>query len=129
MDTTLKSPIVTHHLSSSYATIVDILADCNIKDLIPSFVQETKFSWPLLLCDHMGKMNITLISSDETEPTSLSLHSSHSEILRAAITYSSSLYTCGDDGQIIQWQPSSSSSSNNSNKNQQQTKSKNRRPY
>ena len=82
------------------------------------------------MCDHMGKMSITLVSSDESEPTILPLDSPHSETLRAAVTYRSSLYSCGDDGQLVQWQPSSS---NNFNKNQQQTtskkKSNSRRPY
>lgn len=112
MDTSLKPSTVTHHLSSTYATIVDILADNNIKDLLPSVSQSC---WPLLMCDHVGKMSIILISSDESEPTILPLDSPHSETLRAAVTYHSSLYTCGDDGQLIQWQPTSS--------NQQQVKS------
>jgi len=131
MDTSLKSSIVIHHLPSTYATIVDLLADSNIKDLLPSVLQETNSSWPLLMCDHMGKMSITLVSSDESEPTILPLDSPHSETLRAAVTYRSSLYTCGDDGQLIQWQPSSSI--NNLNKNQEQKKSNkksnSRRPY
>jgi hypothetical protein len=127
MDTSLKSSSVIHHLPSTHATIVDVLADNNIKDLFPSVLQETKSCWPLLMCDHMGKMSITLISSEDSQPTILSLDSPHSETLRAAVTYRSSLYTCGDDGQLIQWQPSSS---NNFNKNQQQqTTSNNRRPY
>jgi len=126
MDTSLKSSIVIHHLPSTYATIVDLLADSNIKDLLPSVLQETNSSWPLLMCDHMGKMSITLVSSDESEPTILPLDSPHSETLRTAKTHRSSLYTCGDDGQLIQWQPSSS---NNSNKTQQQKKSNSRRPY
>jgi len=126
MDTSLKSSTVIHHLPSTYATIVDVLADSNIKDLLPSVLQETKSCWPLLMCDHMGKMCITLVSSDECQPTILSLDSPHSETLRAAVTHHSSLYTCGDDGQLIQWQPSSS---NNFNKNQLQTKSNRRKPY
>ncbi len=64
------------------------------------------------MCDHMGKMNVTLVSSEESQPTILPLDSPHSETLRAAATYRSSLYTCGDDGQLIQWQPSSSNNSN-----------------
>lgn len=130
METSLKSSTIIHHLPSTHATIVDVLADSNIKDLLPTVIQETKSSWPLLMCDHMGKMNITLVSPDESVPTSLSLDSPHSETLRAAVAYRSSLYTCGDDGKLIQWQPSSSTSSN---KNQQQTKSNNkpnsRKPY
>ena len=60
----------------------------------------------------MGKMGITLISSDESEPIILPLDSPHSETLRAAVTHRSSLYTCSDDGQLIQWQPSSSNNLN-----------------
>ena len=91
---------------------MDVLADNNIKDLFPSSLQETKSCWPLLMCDHMGKMSVTLISSEESQPTILPLDSPHSETLRAAATYRSSLYTCGDDGQLIQWQPSTSNNSN-----------------
>ncbi|CAF0805159.1 unnamed protein product [Rotaria sordida] len=124
IDTSLKSSTIIHHLSSSHATIVDILSDCNIQDLLPSVTQETKSCWPLLMCDHMGKMNITLVSSNESQPTIFPLDSPHSETLRAAVTYRSTFYSCGDDGQLIQWQPSSSSSPSstyNSNENQQQT--------
>ncbi|CAF0873849.1 unnamed protein product [Rotaria sp. Silwood1] len=131
MNTSLKPSTVIHHLSSSHATIVDILSDCNIKDLLPFVTQDTQSCWPLLMCDHMGKMNITLVSSNESQPTIFPLDSPHSETLRAAVTYRSTLYSCGDDGQLIQWQ--SSSSINHSNENQQQTKSKrksnNRKPY
>jgi hypothetical protein len=131
MDTSLKSSTIIHHLPSTYATIVDLLADSNIKDLLPSVLQEdTKPCWPLLMCDHVGKMSITLVSADESQPIILPLDSPHSETLRAATTHRSSLYTCGDDGQLVQWEPSSS---NNFNKNQQQTKpnkqSNSRRPY
>ncbi|CAF2392314.1 unnamed protein product [Rotaria sp. Silwood2] len=122
MDTSLKPSTVIYHLSSSHATIVDILSEYNIRDLLPSVTQETNSYWPLLMCDHMGKMNITLVSSNESQPTIFSLDSPHSETLRAAVTYRSTLYSCGDDGQLIQWQPSSLM--NHSNENQQQTKSK-----
>lgn len=121
-----------HHLPSTHATIVDILDDCNVKDLLPSFIQETKTCWPMLMCDDTGKMNITLVSSENSQPIIFPIDSPHSEVIRAAITHRSSLYSCGDDGQIIQWQPTSSTK-NPSNANQQQTKSKkksnNRKPY
>jgi hypothetical protein len=130
MDTSLKSSTVIHHLPSTHSTIVDVLADSNITNLLPSVLQETKSSWPLLMCDHMGKMNITLVSSDQSEPTILPLDSPHSETVRAAVTYHSSLYSCSDDGQLVQWQPSSTI---NSNENHQQTSSKkksnSRKPY
>lgn len=130
VDSSSKTSKVIHHLSSSHATIVDILADCNIKDLLPSVPQEVKSCWPLLMCDHMGKMNITLVSSNESQPTVLPIDSPHSETIRAAITNRSFLYTCGDDGQVIQWQ---SSATNKTNENHQQTKSKkksnDRKPY
>jgi hypothetical protein len=130
METSVKSSTVIHHLPSTHGTIVDVLSDSNIKDLLPSISQQTKSSWPLLMCDHMGKMNITLVPSDESEPTILPLHSPHSETIRAAVTYRSSLYSCSDDGQLVQWQPSST---DNFNENQQQTtskkKSNTRRPY
>ncbi|CAF1359359.1 unnamed protein product [Adineta steineri] len=132
MDTSLKSSTVTHHLPSTHSTIVDILADSNINNLLPSVLQETKSCWPLLMCDHMGKMNITLVTADKCEPTILPLNSPHSETLRAAVTYHSSLYTCSDDGQLVQWQPSSTTT-NNSIDNQTQITSKkkstSRKPY
>ena len=126
IDAPAKSSSVIHHLPSTYSTIVDILTDNNIKDLLPSVLQETKVSWPLLMCDHMGKMSITLISSEECPPMILPLHSPHSETIRAAVAHHSSLYTCADDGQVIQWQ---APSSNNSNKNSQATKPNNKKPY
>lgn len=107
-----KSSSIVHHLPPTYPTIVDILTDNNIKDLLPSVLQETKPTWPLLMCDHMGKMSITLISSEECSPMILPLNSTHSETIRAAVTHHSSLYTCADDGQVIQWQPSSSNNTN-----------------
>lgn len=129
-ETSLKSSAAIHHLPSTYATIVDLLADSSVKDLLPSTSQEIKPSWPLLMCDHMGKMCVTLISSEQSEPCTFPLHSPHAETLRAAATYRSSLYTCSDDGQLIQWQPSSS---NNINTNQSKTKSNkksnSKRPY
>ena len=102
-----------HHLPSTHPTIVDVLNGNTIKDLLPSAIQDTKSSWPLLMCDHMGKMSIALISSEESSPIILPLDSPHSETIRAGITHQSSLYTCADDGQVIQWQ---ASSSNNTNK-------------
>jgi hypothetical protein len=130
METSLKSSTAVHHLRSTHATIVDVLADNYIKDLLPPVSQQTKSSWPLLLCDHMGKMNITLVPSDDSQPTIMPLDSPHSETLRAAVTYHSSLYSCSDDGQLVEWQPSST---NDFNENQQQTtskkKSNHRRPY
>ncbi|CAF3372290.1 unnamed protein product [Rotaria socialis] len=131
VDSSVKPSKVIHHLSSSHATIVDILADSNIKDLLPSIPQEAKPYWPLLMCDRMGKMNITLVLSNESQPTVLSIDSPHSETLRAAVTYRSSLYTCGEDGQLVQWQPSLINDTNENN--QQQTRSKKkfnkRKPY
>mgnify|MGYP002378720339 CR=1 FL=1 len=73
------------------------------------------------MCDHMGKTCVTLISSEQSEPTICPLDSPHSETLRAAVTSRSSLFTCSDDGQLIQWQ---ATSSNNSNK-----KSTSKKPY
>ena len=127
-ETASKSSAVIHHLPSTYATIVDLLADNSVKDLLPSISQEMKTSWPLLMCDHMGKMCITLVPSEQSEPCMFPLDSPHSETLRAAATYRSSLYTCSDDGQLIQWQPPSS---NTINKNQSKTnkKSSNKGPY
>lgn len=102
-----------HHLPSTHPTIVDVLTSNTIKDLLPSVIQDTKPTWPFLMCDHMGKMSITLISSGESSPIILPLDSPHSETIRASAIHQSSLYTCADDGQVIQWQ---ASSSNNPNK-------------
>ena len=130
METSVVSAAPIHHLPSTHATVVDILGDSHIKEMLPSLYQSAQSSWPLLLCDHTGKMSIALVSSDPSEPTIVSLQSPHSEPLRAAATYGSSLYSCGDDGKLVRWQPSSS---NGSNENQTYSRSNNkwnnRRPY
>ncbi|CAF1322310.1 unnamed protein product [Rotaria magnacalcarata] len=131
VDSSVKPSKAIHHLSSSHATIVDILADSNIKDLLSFVPLEAKSCWPLLMCDHMGKINITLVSYDEAQPTVLSIDSPHSETLRAAVSYRSSLYTCGDDGQLVQWQPSLINNTNQNNQRQTRPKKKfnKRKPY
>ncbi|CAF1647020.1 unnamed protein product [Adineta ricciae] len=122
---------VIHHLPSTHSTIVDLLTDNKINNLLPSAFHETKSSWPLLMCDHMGKINITLVSSEQSEPIILSLHSPHSETIRAATTYQSSLYSCSDDGQLVRWQSSSAIDDHDDNKKQAPSKKKsnNRKPY
>jgi len=120
MDTTISSSTSAkiQHLPSTHTTIVDLLYGSNIRDFLPTFSPSTDSTWPLLLCDHMGKMSVALVSSDETQPTIFNLESPHSEPLRAAIAYRSSIYSCGDDGQVVRWQPSTTSSNNsNNNKN------------
>jgi hypothetical protein len=131
MDTSLKSSTFIHHLPSTHTTIVDVLGGTNNKDLLPYVSQDTKLSWPLLMCDHMGKMSIALVPSDKSEPTILPLESPHSETLRAAVAYRSEVYTCGDDGRLVRWQPSSTT--NETVQNQQKTtskkKSNSKKPY
>lgn len=137
MNTTISSSTSAkiQHLPSTHTTIVDLLYGSNIRDFLPTFSSSTDSTWPLLLCDHTGKMSIALVSSDETQPTIFNLESPHSEPLRAAIAYRSSIYSCGDDGQVVRWQPSTTSSNNknsmeSSKPSRSKTKSNSKtRPY
>ncbi|UJR35553.1 hypothetical protein I4U23_028306 [Adineta vaga] len=132
IETPSNSSKVIHHLPSTHSTIVDLLTDNKINNLLPSVLQETDSSWPLLMCDHMGKMNIALVSSNQCEPIILPLHSPHSETIRAAVTYQSSLYSCSDDGQLVRWQPSSTTINTENDQKQPITskkKSNHRKPY
>lgn len=126
METSLKSPAIVHHLPSTHSTIVDILTDNKISSLLPAALSETNSSWPLLMCDHMGKMNITLVSSEQRAPTILPLHSPHSEPIRAAVTSPSALFSCSDDGQVVRWQQASDNQRQTSST---KTKSNHRKPY
>ena len=136
MDTTTTSSTSAkiQHLPSTHATIVDVLHDCNIRDLLPAYAQPTDLTWPLLLCDHTGKMSIALISSEESEPSIFNLESPHSEPLRASLAYRSWFYSCGDDGQVVRWQASTGSSTNSDpveslKPSRSKTKSNSKRPY
>ena len=119
--------MVIHHLPPTYPTIVDLLSDDNIQDLLPTVDRETQSYWPLLMCDHIGNMGITLVALNDSQPITLPLNSPHSDTIRAVVTHRSLLYSCSDDGQLVQWQPPSSKK--NFNENQQQTKSNSRKPY
>lgn len=130
MNTSASSTAMVYHLPSTHSTIVDILATANIKDILPSLSQSAQSSWPMLMCDHTGNMSIALVSTKQSEPIIIPLESPHSETLRSTIAYRSALYSCGDDGLIVQWQPSTI---NNKDDEQKQTiskkKSTNRNPY
>lgn len=131
MDTSITPSATVHHLPSTHATMVDVLGDCHIKEMFPSLSQIAHSSWPLLMCDHTGKMSIAMVSSDPSEPTIVSLESPHSEPIRSVATNGSSLYSCADDGKVIRWQSSSSSSGNSDNQKYSRPSNKwnNKRPY
>ena len=119
-----------HHLASTHSTIVDVLTGSSVKDLFPSAQQKTKPSWALLMCDHVGKMNVTLISSDQSPPVVVPLASPHSETVRAAVAYQSSVYSCADDGRLIRWQaPSMDSANDNSKQTPARKYFNSKRPY
>jgi hypothetical protein len=76
-------------------------------------------------------MSVAVVSSDDgSQPMICTLESPHSEPLRAARVRRSSMFSCGDDGQLVRWQ---AGSTNDTVEHQKQSKSKqrsyNKKPY